>query len=66
MPAHGCPSVAAPIQGNAMADEEDWVDIGSAEELARTPLKSCNARTTAIAISFKDEQFGAASIVCNR
>jgi len=25
-----------------------------------------HARTIAIAISFKDEQFGAASIVCNR
>jgi hypothetical protein len=22
--------------GNAMTDKEDWVDIGSAEELART------------------------------
>jgi hypothetical protein len=52
--------------GNAMTDKEDWVDIGSAEELARTPLRSCDVRTIAIAISFKDEQFGAASIVCNR
>ena len=52
--------------GDAMTDKEDWVDIGSAGELARTPLRSCDARTIAIAISFKDEQFGAASIVCNR
>jgi len=41
------------------------VDIGGAEELARTPLKSCIVRTIAIAISFKDEQFGAVSNVCN-
>jgi nitrite reductase/ring-hydroxylating ferredoxin subunit len=44
---------------------EGWVDIGSAEELARTPLKSCKAETIAIAISFKDGQFGAVSNVCN-
>src|SRR5262249_42778847 len=33
--------------------------------LARTPLKSCKAQATAIAISFKDGQFGAVSNVCN-
>ena len=48
-----------------MTDKEDWVDIGSAEELARTPLKSCKVRTVAIAISFKEGQFGAVSNVCN-
>jgi nitrite reductase/ring-hydroxylating ferredoxin subunit/multimeric flavodoxin WrbA len=48
---------------NAMT--EGWVDIGSAEELARTPLKSCKTETIAIAISFKDGQFGAVSNVCN-
>jgi nitrite reductase/ring-hydroxylating ferredoxin subunit len=48
-----------------MADQEDWVDIGSAEDLARIPLKSCKAQATAIAISFKDGQFGAVSNVCN-
>ena len=48
-----------------MTDKEDWVDIGSAEDLARTPLKSCKAQATAIAISFKDGQFGAVSNVCN-
>jgi hypothetical protein len=36
-----------------MTDKEDWVDIGSAEELARTPLRSCDARTIAIAISLR-------------
>src|SRR5262249_18554496 len=48
-----------------MAGQDDWVDVGSAEELARTPLKSCKARAVAIAISFKDGQFGAGSNVCN-
>jgi len=47
-----------------MIDKEDWVDIGGAEELARTPLKSCKVRTIAIAISFKEGQFGAVSNVC--
>ena len=63
---HGCSFSGRTNMRNAMTDKEDWVDIGSAEELARTPLRSCDARTIAIAISFKDEQFGAASIVCNR
>jgi nitrite reductase/ring-hydroxylating ferredoxin subunit len=48
-----------------MIDKEDWVDIGGAEELARTPLKSSKVRTIAIAISFKEGQFGAVSNVCN-
>src|SRR5215470_7597335 len=48
-----------------MAGQEDWVDVGSVEEFARTPLKSCKAQATAIAISFRDGQFGAVSNVCN-
>jgi nitrite reductase/ring-hydroxylating ferredoxin subunit/multimeric flavodoxin WrbA len=48
-----------------VTDKEDWVDIGSAEELARTPLRGCKARAIPIAISFKDGQFGAVSNVCN-
>src|SRR5216683_8198790 len=48
-----------------MTDREDWVDIGSAEERAGTPLKSCKVQTTPIAVSFKDGQFGAVSNVCN-
>jgi hypothetical protein len=42
-----------------MVSGEDWVDVGSTDELARTPLKSCKARAIPIAISFKDGQFGA-------
>src|SRR5215813_11758006 len=48
-----------------MVSGEDWVDVGSTDELARTPLKSCKARAIPIAISFKDGQFGAVSNVCN-
>src|SRR5262245_30216867 len=48
-----------------MVSGEDWVDIGSAEELASTPLKSCKARAIPLAISFKDGGFGAVSNICN-
>jgi multimeric flavodoxin WrbA/nitrite reductase/ring-hydroxylating ferredoxin subunit len=48
-----------------MAEKEDWVDLGAADKLAKTPLRSCKAKTTAIAISFKDGQFGALSNACN-
>src|SRR5260370_8846275 len=48
-----------------MVSGEDWVDVGSTDELARTPLKSCKARAIPIAISFKDGQFGAVSNICN-
>jgi len=48
-----------------MTDKEDWVDIGSAEELARTPLRTCEAAAIPLAVSFKDGQFGAVSNVCN-
>ncbi len=48
-----------------MAEQEDWVDVGGADELGRTPLKSCKVKTTAIAISCQDGQFGAVSNACN-
>ena len=48
-----------------MVSGEDWVDVGSTDELARTPLKSCKAGAIPIAISFKDGQFGAVSNICN-
>ena len=48
-----------------MVEKEGWIDIGSADELSRTPLKSCQAGGIAIAISFRDGQFGAVSNVCN-
>jgi nitrite reductase/ring-hydroxylating ferredoxin subunit len=48
-----------------MVSGEDWVDVGSTDGFARTPLKSCKARAIPIAISFKDGQFGAVSNICN-
>jgi multimeric flavodoxin WrbA/nitrite reductase/ring-hydroxylating ferredoxin subunit len=48
-----------------MAQRDSWVDIGSAAELARTPLQSGMAATIPIAISFRDGQFGAVSNACN-
>jgi nitrite reductase/ring-hydroxylating ferredoxin subunit/multimeric flavodoxin WrbA len=48
-----------------MAQTEDWVDIGSAAELAATPLQSGRAGTIPIAISFKDGEFGVVSNACN-
>ncbi len=48
-----------------MAQAENWVDIGSAEELACTPLQSGKAGGIPIAISFKDGQFGVVSNACN-
>jgi multimeric flavodoxin WrbA/nitrite reductase/ring-hydroxylating ferredoxin subunit len=46
-------------------EREDWVDVGSADELAATPLRSGKARTIAVAISFRNGQFGAVSNACN-
>ncbi|HEY6254647.1 MAG TPA: Rieske 2Fe-2S domain-containing protein, partial [Xanthobacteraceae bacterium] len=48
-----------------MANAEDWVDIGSADELARTPLQTGMARAIPIAISLKDGAFGVVSNACN-
>ena len=48
-----------------MAEAEDWVDIGSAAELAGKPLASSLARNIPIAVSCKDRRFGVVSNVCN-
>jgi multimeric flavodoxin WrbA/nitrite reductase/ring-hydroxylating ferredoxin subunit len=48
-----------------MAGRDNWVDIGSAEELARTPLKRIKAKDVDLAISFREGQFGAISNSCN-
>jgi nitrite reductase/ring-hydroxylating ferredoxin subunit/multimeric flavodoxin WrbA len=45
--------------------QEDWVDLGSATELAGTPLTTASARGIPIALSFKDGAFGVVSNVCN-
>ena len=47
-----------------MADE-NWVDIGSAEELSAAPLRRITAMDRELAVSLKDGQFGVVSNVCN-
>jgi len=37
-----------------MAAEHDWVDIGSAEELSRTPPRRITVRNRDLALSFRD------------
>jgi nitrite reductase/ring-hydroxylating ferredoxin subunit/multimeric flavodoxin WrbA len=44
---------------------EDWVDLGSAEDLSRTPLRRITVRNRDLAISFRDGTFGVVSNVCN-
>jgi multimeric flavodoxin WrbA/nitrite reductase/ring-hydroxylating ferredoxin subunit len=44
---------------------EDWVDVGAADELALSSLCSRRANKIALAISFRDGQFGAVSNICN-
>ena len=48
-----------------MAGPDNWVDVGSAEELALTPLRSLKANTVDIALSFCDGTWGALSNACN-
>ena len=48
-----------------MADEENWVDVGRADEFSQGPLKRIKAMDIELAISFKDGKFGAVSNTCN-
>jgi multimeric flavodoxin WrbA/nitrite reductase/ring-hydroxylating ferredoxin subunit len=48
-----------------MAGDENWVDIGDADEFSKTPLKRITAKNRELAVSFKDEKFGAVSNACN-
>ena len=48
-----------------MAGDENWVDIGSTEELSGLPLRRIKAVNHELAISLKDGQFGAVSNTCN-
>jgi multimeric flavodoxin WrbA/nitrite reductase/ring-hydroxylating ferredoxin subunit len=45
--------------------ETNWIDIGSAEELATTPLRRIAVQNREFAVSFKDRQFGVVSNACN-
>ena len=48
-----------------MAGDENWVDIGSTEELSGLPLRRIKVVNHELAISLKDGQFGAVSNTCN-
>ena len=48
-----------------MAERENWVDVGAAEELSERPLKRVKLANEDIAVSFQDGQFGAVSSICN-
>jgi multimeric flavodoxin WrbA/nitrite reductase/ring-hydroxylating ferredoxin subunit len=45
--------------------DEGWVDVGSAEELAGTPVRKCRAGHHDIALSYRDGVFGAVHNACN-
>jgi multimeric flavodoxin WrbA/nitrite reductase/ring-hydroxylating ferredoxin subunit len=48
-----------------MAGDENWIDIGSADEFSTTPLKCVKTQNREFAVSCKDEKFGVVSNVCN-
>ena len=46
-------------------EPEQWIDIGSADELAQAPVQQAMLGGTRIAVTFRDGVFGAISGVCN-
>jgi|SRR5580658_9994216 nitrite reductase/ring-hydroxylating ferredoxin subunit len=48
-----------------MPNDENWVDVGHAEDFSTTPLKRVTAMNVELAISCKDGKLGAISNVCN-
>ena len=44
---------------------ENWIDIGSADELSATQLKRLTAMNREFAVSYKDTRFGVLSNTCN-
>ena len=48
-----------------MAGEQNWVDVGGADELAKVSLTRVAAGGRPLAVSFRDGQFGAVSNTCN-
>ncbi len=45
--------------------EENWIDAGSADELAQRPVTAVRCERTPVAVTFRDGAFGAISGVCN-
>jgi multimeric flavodoxin WrbA/nitrite reductase/ring-hydroxylating ferredoxin subunit len=48
-----------------MAGDENWIDIGSTDEFAKTPLKFVKTQNREFAVSCKDGTFGVVSNTCN-
>jgi nitrite reductase/ring-hydroxylating ferredoxin subunit/multimeric flavodoxin WrbA len=48
-----------------MAREQNWIDLGVADELATTPLRRVSAAGRPLAISFRDGRFGVVANACN-
>ena len=44
---------------------ENWIDVGSAEELAKRELQPVKAGRTHVALTCRGGRFGAISNVCN-
>jgi nitrite reductase/ring-hydroxylating ferredoxin subunit/multimeric flavodoxin WrbA len=44
---------------------ENWVDVGAADELKNTPLQRIALQNRDIALSFREETFGAVANACN-
>ena len=45
--------------------DPSWVDVGAADELAKTPVREVRVGRTLVALTWKDGAFGAISGVCN-
>ena len=43
----------------------DWIDIGSADELAKRTLQPVTAKRARLAVSYRNGEFSAISGVCN-
>jgi nitrite reductase/ring-hydroxylating ferredoxin subunit/multimeric flavodoxin WrbA len=48
-----------------MAGEQNWIDVGGADELAKASLMRVTAGGRPLAVSFRDGQFGAVANACN-
>ena len=44
---------------------ENWIDIGTTDELSRTPLRRITGNNRELAVSFKDGRLGVVSNACN-
>ncbi|HNN98028.1 MAG TPA: Rieske 2Fe-2S domain-containing protein, partial [Pseudomonadota bacterium] len=45
--------------------KEEWMDVGSVEELSQRPLQQITVGNTRMALSYKDGVFGAIHGACN-